>query len=137
MKTFTDATGKTWTVTINTNAIKRAKDTAGVYIVDVVNGDLYERLLLDPVLVCDVAYGVCKPEADARKFTREDFNAVLVGDAIAAAREAIMGDLVDFFPNPIRSIFRKALAGPPDGTEGASGGSSGSSPAPAASPPAT
>jgi hypothetical protein len=137
MKTFTDATGKTWTVTINTNAIKRAKDTAGVYIVDVVNGDLYERLLLDPVLVCDVAYGVCKPEADARKFTREDFNAVLVGDAIGVAREAILGDLVDFFPNPIRSIFKKALAGTPDGTESASGGSSGSSPAPAAATPAT
>ncbi|MCX5685730.1 MAG: hypothetical protein NT049_18900 [Planctomycetota bacterium] len=137
MKTFTDATGKTWTITINTNAIKRAKDTAGVYLVDVVNGDLYERLLLDPVLVCDIAYGVCKPEADTRKFTREDFNAVLVGDAIAAAREAIMGDLVDFFPNPIRSIFRKALVGTPDGKENASGGSSGSSPAPAAATPAT
>ena len=137
METVVDATGKTWTVTINTNAIKRAKDTAGVYIVDVVNGDLYARLLLDPVLVCDVAYGVCKPEADSRKFTREDFNTVLVGDAIAAAREAIMGDLVDFFPNPIRSIFRKALAGPPDGTGSASGGSSGSAPAPAAATPAT
>ena len=137
MKTFVDATGKTWTVTINTNAIKRAKETAGVYLVDVVNGDLYERLLLDPVLVCDVAYGVCKPEADTRKFTREDFNAVLVGDAIAAAREAILGDLVDFFPNPIRSIFRKALAGPPDGKENASGGSSSSAPAPSASTPAT
>ena len=137
MKTFVDATGKTWTVTINTNAIKRAKDTAGVYIVDVVNGDLYARLLLDPVLVCDVAYGVCKPEADGRKFTREDFNAVLVGDAIAAAREAILGDLVDFFPNPIRSIFKRALAGPPDGTGSASGGSSSSAPAPAAATPAT
>ena len=137
MKTFVDATGKTWTVTINTNAIKRARDPAGVYLVDVVNGDLYERLLLDPVLVCDVAYGVCKPEADVRKFTREDFNAVLVGDAIAAAREAILGDLVDFFPNPIRSIFKRALAGPPDGTGSASGGSSSSAPAPAAATPAT
>jgi hypothetical protein len=130
MKTFVDATGKTWTVTINTSAVKRAKETAGVYLVDMVKeeSDLYGRLLLDPVLVCDVA--------DARKFTRDDFNAVLVGDAIAAAREAILGDLVDFFPNPIRSIFRKALAGPPDGTDPASGGSSGNSPAPAASTPA-
>jgi hypothetical protein len=138
MKTFTDATGKTWTVTINTSAVKRAKETADVYLVDMVKeeSDLYGRLLLDPVLVCDVAYGVCKPEADARKFTRDDFNAVLVGDAIAAAREAILGDLVDFFPNPIRSIFRKALAGPPDGTGPASGGSSGNSPAPSASTPA-
>jgi hypothetical protein len=139
MKTFVDATGKTWTVTINTSAVKRAKETAGVYLVDMVKeeSDLYGRLLLDPVLVCDVAYGVCKPEADARKFTRDDFNAVLVGDAIAAAREAILGDLVDFFPNPIRSIFRKALAAPPDGTAPASGGSSGNSLAPSASTPVT
>jgi hypothetical protein len=136
MKTFTDATGKTWAVTINTNAIKRAKDTAGVYLVDVVNGDLYERLLLDPVLVCDVAYGVCKPEADTRKFTREDFNAVLVGDAIAAAREAILGDLVDFFPNPVRDKIKNALAGN-GGEETRSGGSSSSAPAPAAATPAT
>jgi hypothetical protein len=136
MKTFVDATGKTWTVTINTNAIKRAKETSGVSLVDIVNGDLYGRLLLDPVLVCDVAYGVCKPEADARKFTREDFNAALVGDAIAAARDAILEDLVDFFPNPVRDKIKKALAR--DGGEAqTSGGSSSSAPAPAASTPAT
>jgi len=136
MKTFVDATGKTWTVTINTNAIKRAKETSGVSLVDIVNGDLYGRLLLDPVLVCDIAYGVCKPEADGRKFTREDFNAALVGDAIAAARDVILEDLVDFFPNPVRDKIKKALAG--DGGEAqTSGGSSSSAPAPAAATPAT
>ena len=134
MKTFTDAAGRSWTVTINTNAIKRAKDTAGVYLVDIVNGDLYARLLLDPVLVCDVAYGVCKPEADARKFTREDFNAALVGDAIKAARDAILEDLVDFFPNPVRDRLKEATKPPaPSGP----GDSSGTSPASAASTPAT
>jgi len=136
MKTFVDATGKTWTVTINTNAIKRAKETSGVSLVDIVNGDLYGRLLLDPVLVCDIAYGVCKPEADGRKFTREDFNAALVGDAIAAARDAILEDLVDFFPNPVRDKIKKALARD-DGEETMSGGSSSSAPAPAESTPAT
>ena len=136
MKTFTDATGKTWTVTINTNAIKRAKETSGVSLVDIVNGDLYGRMLLDPVLVCDIAYGVCEPEAKGRKFTREDFNASLVGDAIAAARDAILEDLVDFFPNPVRDKIKNALAGD-RGEEIRSGSSSSSAPAPAASTPAT
>ena len=134
MKTFTDAAGRSWSVTINTNAIKRARDTAGVYLVDIVNGDLYARLLLDPCLVCDVAYGVCKPEADARKFTREDFNAALVGDAIKAARDAILEDLVDFFPNPVRDRLKEATKPP---TPSGPGDSSGTSPASAASTPAT
>jgi hypothetical protein len=136
MKTFVDSSGRTWTVTINTNAIKRAKETSGVSLVDIVNGDLYGRMLLDPVLVCDIAYGVCEPEAKARKFTREDFNAALVGDAIAAAREAILEDLVDFFPNPVRDKIKNALARD-GGEETRSGGSSSSAPASAASTPAT
>jgi hypothetical protein len=135
MRTFVDSTGRTWTVTINTNAIKRAKETSGVSLVDIVNGDLYGRMLLDPVLVCDIAYGVCKPEADGRKFTREDFNAALVGDAIAAARDAILEDLVDFFPNPVRDRLKKALAGDRGG-ETTPGDSSSNAPAPAAATPA-
>ena len=140
MKTFNDSAGRTWTVAINTNAIKRAKETSGVSLVDIVGGDLYGRMVLDPVLVCDIAYGVCKSEADGRKFSREDFNAALVGDSIAAARDAILEDLVDFFPNPVRAKLKIALAGPGTGTGGEatkSGDSSGNSPAPSASIPAT
>ena len=134
MKTFKDSAGHEWQVQINTNAIKRVRDTAGVNLVDIMGGDLYGKMLLDPVLVVDIAYGVCKPEADARKLTREDFNACLCGDAIADARTAILEDLVDFFPNPVRgslkSAFDRAGASPP-------GDASGSSPAPAASTPAS
>jgi hypothetical protein len=138
MHTFLDAAGHTWSVAINTNAVKRAKDSAGVYLVDIVDGDLYGRLALDPVLVCDVAWGVCEPEAKSRKVTREDFNAVLTGDAIAAARQAILEDLVDFFPNPVRDSLKRGLAkaaarpAPSD-----PGPSSGNSPASSASTPAT
>ena len=138
MKTFKDATGRDWQVTINTNAIKRARDTAGVNLVEIADADagsrLYGRMLLDPVLVVDIAYGVCKPEADTRKFSREDFNAVLVGDSIAEARKAILEDLVDFFPNPVRDRLKEATKPP---TPSGPGDSSGTSPASAASTPAT
>jgi hypothetical protein len=60
----------------------------------------------------------------------------LVGDAIAAARDAILEDLVDFFPNPVRDKIKKALARD-DGEAPTSGGSSSSAQAPAAATPAT
>ena len=135
MKTFKDAAGREWQVVINTNAVKRARDTAGVNLVEIAEGNLYGRLHLDPVLVVDVAYGVCQPEAQARKFTREDFSAALVGDAIAEARTAILEDLVDFFPNPLREGLKKALARAKE-PPAAPGGSSGNSPESAASTPA-
>lgn len=135
MKTFKDSAGRDWKVVIDTNAIKRARDTAGVDLVAIADGDLYGRLHLDPVLVCDVAYGVCQPEAESRKFAREDFNTVLVGDAIAGARTAILEDLVDFFPNPLRESLKKALARAKETPE-TPGGPSGTSPESAASTPA-
>jgi hypothetical protein len=135
MKTFKDSAGRDWKVVIDTNAIKRARDTAGVDLVAIADGDLYGRLHLDPVLVCDVAWGVCLPEAESRKFSREDFNTVLVGDAIAGARTAILEDLVDFFPNPLRESLKKALARATETPE-TPGGPSGTSPASAASTPA-
>ena len=141
MKTFKDATGRDWQVTINTNAVKRARDTAGVNLVEIADADagsrLYGRMLLDPVLVVDIAYGVCKPETDTRKFSREDFNAVLVGDAIAEARQAILEDLVDFFPNPVRDTLKRCLARAGKSPPSDPGDSSGTSPESSASTPAT
>ena len=136
MKTFKDATGREWQVVINTNAIKRARDTAGVNLVEIVDGELYGRMLLDPVLVVDVAYGVCKPETDTRKFSREDFNAVLVGDSIAEARRAILEDLVDFFPNPVRDTLKRCLTRAGKSPPSEPGDSSGTSPESSASTPA-
>jgi len=137
MKTFTDSAGRSWQVVINTNSIKRAKAASGANLVEILDGELYARLLLDPVLVCQIAYGVCKPEAESRKFSEEDFYAAMTGDAIAAARTAVLEELADFFPNPIRGSLQKALARPGGSPDEKPGDSSSSSPAPAAATPAT
>jgi hypothetical protein len=135
MRTFTDSAGHAWQVVINTNSIKRAKAASGANLVDILDGELYARLLLDPVLVCQIAYGVCRLEAESRKFSEEDFYAALTGDAIAAARRAILEDLSDFFPNPIRGSLQSALAGGSPSPDGKPGDSSSSSPATAAATP--
>jgi hypothetical protein len=138
MRTFTDNAGHEWHVVVNVTAIKRVRALAGVFLVDIVEpgeAGLYARLLADPVLVVDVAYGVCQPEAESRKITRPDFEAALVGDAIAAAREAVLDELADFFPNPPRENLRRALAAS-RGAAKMSGDSAGTVPAPSASTPA-
>ena len=109
MKTFNDNAGRTWTVTINVDAIKRVKGLLGVNLLEAVEGKLLERLIADPVLLCDVIYAVCRPEADARNVTDEDFGRAMAGDAIDLAATALLEELVGFFPQGRRRLLAKAL----------------------------
>ena len=109
MKTFGDNAGRTWTVQINVDAIKRVRDLAEVNLLEVIEGKLIERLISDPVLLCDVIYSVCKPEADTKNISDEDFGRSMAGDAIDAATTALLEDLVDFFPQGRRKVLAKAL----------------------------
>ncbi len=110
MRTFADNAGRTWSVVMNVDALKRVQSLAGVNLVaEMVDGKLFERLAVDPVLLCNVLYALCKPQADAAKVTDEQFGQAMAGDAIQAATTALLEELVDFFPNRRRSLLRKAL----------------------------
>ena len=100
MKTFKDSTSRTWTIAINVAAIKRVRDLVDVDLLEIVGGKLIERLVGDPILLCDVVYAVCKPEADAAGITDEQFGQAMAGDAIERATKALLEDLVDFSPSP-------------------------------------
>jgi len=110
MHTFVDAAGRTWTVAIHVDALKRVRALAQVDLLEAVEGKLLERLTTDPVLLCDVLYALCKPEADAQKVTDEDFGRAMAGDAIDGATTALLEELVDFFPKGRRALLAKALA---------------------------
>ena len=109
MKTFKDNAGRTWTVTVNVDAIKRVRSLLDVNLLDAVDGKLLERLVTDPVLLCDVIYCVCKPEADTKNISDEDFGRAMAGDAIEHATTALLEELVDFFPLGKRRVLQKAL----------------------------
>jgi len=100
MKTFTDNAGRTWTIAINVDAIKRVRGLLDVNLLDVIEGKLIDRLIRDPVLLCDVVYAVCKPEADTRSVSDEDFGRAMAGDAIEMATKALLQELVGFSPSP-------------------------------------
>ena len=127
MKPFTDASGRTWELTVIVSAVKRVRD-------------LLERLADDPVLLVDVLYVLCKPQADAKGVSDEDFGRGMVGGVLDDAASALMKELLDFFPSAQRAralgkMARKIEAQQAAVAEAAAalaaipGGSSGNSPA--------
>ena len=109
MRTFSDTAGRTWTVAVNVDAVKRVKTLTGVDLL-ATDQKLFEMLATDLVLLCDVVYAICKPEADARNVSSEDFGRAMSGDALGAATNALVEELVDFFPQRRRrEVTRKAV----------------------------
>jgi len=109
MKTFVDNAGRTWTVAVNVDAIKRVRTLCDVNLLEIVEGELLGRLANDPVLLCDVLYAVSKPELDAKGVSDEDFGRAMGGDGIEAATAAFLEEMVGFFPSPKRAVLAKAL----------------------------
>lgn len=109
MRTFKDNADRTWTMAVNVDAIKRVRDLLQVNLLEVIEGKLIERLVSDPVLLCDVVYCLCKVEADAKSVSDTDFGRTMGGDAIDGATTALLEELVDFFPQGRRKVLAKAL----------------------------
>ena len=99
MKTFSDTAGRTWTITVNVDAIKRARSLCEVDLLELTDGKLIEKLIRDPILLCDVVYAVCKPQLDEQSITDEEFGRAMAGDAIEHATTALLEEVVNFSPN--------------------------------------
>lgn len=111
MKTFKDNEGREWSVSINVGTIKRVRGMLNVDLLTVVDGksDLMSQLMTDPILLVDVIYVLCKPQADDRNISDEKFGEAMAGDAIEAATDALIGELIDFFPEAKRAVFQMAV----------------------------
>jgi uncharacterized protein (DUF1778 family) len=117
MKFFRDNSGREWQVSVTIGTMKRVRALCDVDLYKIIevdkngkpNAELLERLSTDPVLLVDVLYAVCKPEADKLGVSDFDFGEALTGDTIEAAANALLDELVDFFPEAKRQVFQKVL----------------------------
>jgi len=103
MKTFTDNAGRDWVIEINVASLKRVKGLTGTDLIALavsMDTSVAERLASDPILLCDVLYAVCKPQADERGISDEEFGRAMAGDAIESATVALLEDIVGFCPSP-------------------------------------
>lgn len=109
MRTFTDARGRSWDLEITVATLKRIRAVAGVDLLEVAGGTLFDKLVADPVLLGDVLYAVVKPQADAQQVSDEDFGRALAGDVIDSATTALLAEIVAFFPSPRRRVLEQAM----------------------------
>jgi hypothetical protein len=110
MKVFRDARGREWYVSVNVTSIKRVKALVGVNLLDALGGDLAERLTTDTILLCDVLFALCKPEADTKGITDADFGESLHGEVLDPASVALIEEIIDFFPNERdRAALRRTM----------------------------
>lgn len=108
MRTFVDTAGRTWTIAVNVDVVKRVRDLLKEDLLDI--GNVLPRLMFDPILLCDVIYVICKPQADQLNISDVDFESAMAGDTIAAAKSAFLEELVDFFPEQSqRETLRLAI----------------------------
>ena len=109
MKTFTDNQKREWRIEITVATVKRVRSLTKVDLLAIFDGELVGKLATNPVLLCDVLYAVCKPQADAADVSDEQFGEALAGEAIDNATTALLGALTDFFPNQPRQTLTRLV----------------------------
>lgn len=112
MRTFADNLGRTWYVAVNVATIRRVRAALDVDLYQLVDDGMEAlgKLVADPVRLADVLFVLCQEEATTKNISDEDFGRALGGDAITAGAEALVEELVDFFPDErSRTCLRQVI----------------------------
>ena len=116
MKTFTDSTGRTWTIALNLGTAMAVRDKLGVDLMQPEAGDsdsgepLLTRLGTDEMLLGEVLCALLENQFEAHKVTAEDVRAAFDGQTLLAAQKAFYEELIDFFRCRGRMDRAKAVA---------------------------
>ena len=109
MKTFTDNANRTWTVAVNVGAVKRMRDLLKLDLAGDNLADVIGKLANDPVALVDTLWVILQAQAEAQNVSAEAFADAIAGDVITRATEALLEEIVDFFPEPKRRTMRRIL----------------------------
>lgn len=104
---FTDAVGRTWSLFLNVNQLRKVRERTGW---DGAKMLLPETLgeLQDPCLLVDVLYQLLEPQIVAKQLTAEQFAEAMTGQAIEQAMAALISAAANFLP-PSQSAILMAL----------------------------
>lgn len=98
MRNFEDERSDTWPLNVNAAAMKRIRDQAGIDFVNVrESGNLWDKVIGDPIVLADVLAAVCEPEIIRRGITRDEFLDRLTGRVCHEAAQQLAQEIVDFF----------------------------------------
>lgn len=112
MKTFTDAAGRTWTLTLTLGTAMKVKAKLDIDLLQPEAGDppLLTRLGTDEMLLGEVLCAMLEGQFEANKVTDEDVRSSFDGQTLLAAQKSFYEELIAFFRSRGRNDRAKAVA---------------------------
>lgn len=112
MSTFKDTAGRTWSISINTEQIKRLRTRLGIDVARLFDNEaeIYRKILSDVVLLVDVLFVLCEAQAEKAGITDSQFGESLAGDCFDDAVKAFEDALLFFCPRRQREILTQMRA---------------------------
>jgi len=111
MKTFVDASGKTWNVALNLESAMRVKDLAEVDLLQPEAGEppLITRIGTDEYLLAKVLLALLSDQFEQNGVTEAEVKRAFDGRTFADAQRAFYAELSDFFQSRGRGDRAKAV----------------------------
>jgi len=112
MKSFNDAAGRTWTITLTLGTAMAVKAKLGVDLLQPEVGDppLLTRLGTDEMLLGEVLCAMLESQFEKNNVTDEDVRSAFDGQTLLAAQKAFYEEMIDFFRSRGRKDRAKAVA---------------------------
>ena len=112
MKTFKDAAGRTWTLTLTLGTAMAVKDKLAIDLLCPEAGEppLLTRLGTEEMLLGEVLCAMLQSQFEAHKVTVEDVQNAFDGNTLLAAQSAFYEELENFFQSRGRMDRAKAVA---------------------------
>lgn len=116
MKTFTDATGRSWTLTLNLGTAMTVKDRLKIDLLQPEQGDdsggppVLTQLGTDEMLLGEVLCVMLEGQFNKHGLTEDNVRQCFDGQTLLAAQKAFYEELIDFFRGRGRNDRAKAVA---------------------------
>jgi hypothetical protein len=112
MKTFNDASGRSWTLTLTFGAAIAVKSKLDVDLLQIEAGDppLLTRLGTDELLLGEILLVMLEGQFEKHKVTEDDVRNAFDGATLLAAQKAFYAEMIDFFRSRGRKDRAAAVA---------------------------
>jgi hypothetical protein len=107
MTKFKDQSDREWMLQVNYSAKQRVQLIANVDLFDL---SIFERLGKDPGKLIEILYAICQEQAEKIGLKREQFYDAIIGDCLETAADALIEEIIAFFPKRRREVFQKLVA---------------------------
>ena len=111
MKTFNDAAGRTWIISLNLGTAMAVRDKLGIDLLQPEQGEppLLTRIGTDEILLGQVVFALLEKQFETQNITEEDVYAAFDGETIIAAQNAFYEEMINFFQSRQRPDRAKAV----------------------------